>query len=378
MNEVKKARQQLDARNGIQPSKRKKAARKKPAPPKQNMSRGGERQDRPKPPASGASSVPQAQKKAARPAGGPAQPRPSVRAPQPGASGQAARRPSPAVDERTRAQQAIAAKRKRRRKKNYALYYIILFVFIIVAGVVLSLTVFFNIDTITVEGNSKYTSEEIVEKSGIRTGDNLFRIGTGQAVDQLVQSFVYVDKVEVNRSFPNAVSIVITEAVPVMSFSDNTGYSIVSGEGRILESGLTTPAEGTFVVNGVDLNSYKAGDFIQSDTGQGMSLLKTINGVCAELEIASVSRIDVNSVIDIRLYLDSRIRIDVGSITDLQYKLTFAKEVLEAQLGESDKGIIDVKQAGKAYFRPSENLEDYSSNTPNESNSSQSTPEPAQ
>ena len=89
-----------------------------------------------------------------------------------------------------------------------------------------------------------------------------------------------------------------------MSFSsDGKGNSIVSAAGRILDSNLSAPAENTFIVNGVDLEGYTTGDFIKSDTGQGMNLLTTINEVCAELELTGVTRVDINSVVDIRIYL---------------------------------------------------------------------------
>lgn len=353
MKEVKKARQQLDDRNGIQPSGRKKASKKKRPKQKQNTSaRQPLRQQ-----------VPQIRQPVA-----PTR-EPQYRAQQrPGGRQDSHRARIISADERARAQRAVAAKRKRRRKKNYILYYIILFVFIIVAGIVLSLTVFFNIDTIQVEGNSRYSAEEIIEKSGLRTGDNLFRISTGQAGEQLISSLVYVDQVAIDRQFPNALKITVTEAQPVMSFSsDGKGYSVVSAAGRILDSNLSAPAENTFVVNGVDLEGYTTGDFIQSDTGQGMSLLTTINEVCTELELTGVTRVDINSVVDIRIYLGDRLRIDVGSITELQYKLTFAKELVDTRLSETDMGIIDVKQVGTAYFRPSETLESASETQDNAS-----------
>lgn len=319
MNEVKKARQQLDARNGIQPAKPKKTPKKRRR--KQN-------------------NVKQA------PVG-----QASVRT-------QTRREPAQTsrTSERQRAQQAVTTKRKRRRKKNYTLYYIILFLFIVIAGIILSLTVFFNIEEIAVEGSSRYTAEEIQKQSGIQAGDNLFRISTGQASEQIIAGFGYIDAVEITRSFPNKLVITVTEAKPVMSFLSGGSYYLVSAAGRILDSGMAEPAENTFVVNGVDLSGYRNGQFIATDSGQEMETLQTINLVCSEMAFEGISRVDINSVVDIRLYIGDRIRIDVGSITDLDYKLTFAKEVMDERLEPTDKGVIDVKQSGTAYFRPMEDI----------------------
>lgn len=356
MNEVKKARQQLDARNGIQPAKPKKPPKKRTkdqAPKTENTSK--RRTQAP-------SRSPQpAQRTQKRPAPGPSRP-------------VSQKQRAPALDERQRAQQAVAAKRKRKRKKNHILYYLILFLFIVVAGIILSLTVFFNIEQIDVEGTSRYSSEEIVEKSGLKAGDNLFRISTGDAVDQIINSFEYIDKVEINRAFPNKLTIKITEAEPGMSFLYNGTYSLVSDEGRILEAGLAEPPEGTFIVSGISLEGYKAGDFISSDTSPEIEALHTINEICTEMEFGTLTRIDVNSIVDIRLYLNDQIRVDIGSITDLQYKLTFADSIISDRLASGDKGVIDVKQAGTAFYRPSENLSNSSSSGPEPSQSSE--PEP--
>lgn len=353
MNEVKKARQQLDARNGIQPAKTRKAPKKRPKKKRAKTENASAR----------CVQEPKRETNSGTHRGKPVQNRQR--------SAGTGKKASP-LDERQRAQQAVTARRRKKRKKNYILYYIILFLFIIVAGIILSLTVFFNIETIDVEGTSKYTAEEIVAKSGLQTGDNLFRISTGDASKRIISELEYIDNVEIRRSFPNKLTITVTEAKPVMSLSSGTNYYLVSDAGRILESGLSGPKENTFVVTGIDLNGYKNGDFISTDTSPEMETLHTINDICAEMDFTGLTRIDLNSIVDIRIYVNDRIRIDIGSVTDLKYKLTFAREIIDGQLDKEEKGIVDVKQAGTAYFRPSDELSDSSSSAPDSSQSASS------
>ncbi len=265
------------------------------------------------------------------------------------------------TQDRQRTRQAVTVKQKKRRKRNHTLYYMILALFIIVAGVILSLTVFFNIDAIEVEGSSRYTAEEIEAMSGLRLGDNLFRISTGDASDRIINAFAYVDQVEIKRSFPNKLIITVAEAEPVMSISGSGGYYLVSAAGRILDSGLSEPGENTFTVTGVDLQGYQNGEFIHSDSGQEIETLETINSVCTDLGLTNLTRIDLRSVVDIRIYVEDRFRIDIGSVGNLQYKLTFAKEVIDGRLDGDDQGVIDAKQSGSIYFRPEENLSNSSS-----------------
>ncbi len=353
MNEVKKARQQLDARNGIQPAKARKTPKKWP------------KKKRTKAENTSVRHVPEPKRETI----------PGTRGGNPVQNRQrsaGAGKRVPSLDERQRAQQTVSARRRKKRKKNYILYYIILFLFIIVAGIILSLTVFFNIETINVEGSSRYTAEEIIEKSGLQTGDNLFRISTGDASERIISGFEYIDNVKIRRSFPNKLTIAVTEAKPVMSLSSGTSYYLVSDAGRILESGLAGPKENTFVVTGVDLNGYKNGDFISTDTSPEMETLHTINDICEEMSLAGLTRVDLNSIVDIRLYINDRIRVDIGSVTDLKYKLTFAREIIDGRIDKGEMGIVDVKQVGTAYFRPSGDLSISSSSAPDSSQNASS------
>ena len=47
------------------------------------------------------------------------------------------------------------------------------------------------VDTINVQGNSRYTQEEIVAASGIEQGDNMFLINKFQVIDQMISQLTY-------------------------------------------------------------------------------------------------------------------------------------------------------------------------------------------
>ncbi len=375
MNEVKRARQQLDERNGLakpprkkkpRPDKPKKGTAKNTVPPRAGST--AKESGKPKP--GNASAGMRQRTQASGPARVPESARTSTR--QQSSAGrrsstqtqpQMRRQTKPAgqpLNERERLQRSVTAGHRRRRKKRYTLYYIILFLFVVIAGIVLSLTVFFNIDTITVEGSGRYSADEIIAASGLHTGDNLFRINTGRAEEQIVDALVFVDHAQISRSFPNSIVITVTDAQPVMSFSNGGLYSTVSEAGRILETGLAQPAENTFVVNGVEIPENTVGTFLSAGSGEGMDILNEINAAAENIGLDNITRVDINSVVDIRVFLDNRFRVDLGNISDLEYKLTFAKELAETRLGESETGIIDVQKTGTAYFRPASSLEDES------------------
>ena len=69
----------------------------------------------------------------------------------------------------------MAAKRRnRRRRRGRASFPLrLLSLIIVVAAIVAALTMFFRIDTIVVEGNERYTDEQIIEAAGVQKEQNL-------------------------------------------------------------------------------------------------------------------------------------------------------------------------------------------------------------
>ena len=79
-------------------------------------------------------------------------------------------------------------KKRRRRKQNLSLYYAAIFFLFSVVGIILSLTVFFNVKEVTVTGDSIYTNNDIILASGIQTGDNLVRLSSSKT-EKKISSF---------------------------------------------------------------------------------------------------------------------------------------------------------------------------------------------
>lgn len=72
-------------------------------------------------------------------------------------------------------------------------------------------TVFFQVETVAVTGNSRYSQEEIIKATGIQTGDNLFRMNKFQIAHQVLQDLPYVEEVTIRRSLPSTIVITVKE-----------------------------------------------------------------------------------------------------------------------------------------------------------------------
>lgn len=337
------------------------------------------------PPRSGQNQPPQAQ----RPKQSRRTPQGNHRAapPQNRPPGSARRRPpaqqravSPARMENPRTEniRQVQKRRRQKRKRNYTLHYILLFLFLSVTGVILSLTVFFNIETIEVQGSEIYTEEEILSYLEIREGDNLLRIDTGQAEEALLQGLTKADSVNVSRSFPNALRVTVTDGKPSAQLENAGKYYVISQSGRILSVGDAPETGSGILISGVDLTGAAEGEYVENvqqrlweeasalaeeqkepepEKPESVQNLKTFFAALKNAQYSRVTAVDLSDDLSLTLYWDNRIQILLGSFSELEYKLSFAKTLLTDEqyaeiIGPDAVGTLDVEStsSGVQFF----------------------------
>ena len=82
---------------------------------------------------------------------------------------------------------------RRRRRGRFSFLTKLLCILLIAGAVVAALTVFFKVQSITVSGNARYTSEEVVAASGIEIEDNLFLLNKYSAAQAIFEKLPYVE-----------------------------------------------------------------------------------------------------------------------------------------------------------------------------------------
>lgn len=268
--------------------------------------------------------------------------------------------------------QAVQQRRKRKRKRNYTLYYILLFFILTVAGIILSLTVFFNIRTIEVTGSDLYTTEDVLPILGAEKGDNLLRIKTSQLRDNVFANFLQADEVKVRRVFPSTLWVEVTDGVPEVQMESAGNYYSISGGGRVLKI-TSSPEKGNgIVLLGVDLADMKVGDFLadkKTDTtgteegkaaaeafSHQLQTVESLFSAMEEAQVTGITAVDVSDELKLTVYWENRVQVVLGSFSELSYKLRLCKAILEdpTRIASDARGVLDAETASSAgvFFRP--------------------------
>ncbi len=182
--------------------------------------------------------------------------------------------------------------RRKRKKKHYLLRFL-LFV-AVCAGVYLLITSgYFDVKQVVVEGNSYYTSEEVIAISGWKEGGNIFfSSGISQMEDNL-ESDPYFREVKITRKLPCTLEITVTERTQTAAFIYGDRYVIIDDEGIVLRRSEVAPE--LTLLTGLTISKMDMGEKVEAEESES---LKTTLEMLKAMEDGDIyfKRIEVSQV----------------------------------------------------------------------------------
>lgn len=244
----------------------------------------------------------------------------------------------------------------------------------VVMALMLAVSIFFKVDTITVTGAQKYTAWMVREASGIEEGDGLLTLSKARAAGKIQSALAYVDEVKISIKLPGTVNIEITElAVTYAVEAQDTTWWLITSDGRVVEQVDASTASGYTRLYGVladaprvgqqmtvveDLTQTEATDATEeTQPGDELVTLPTQTAVTnaqrfqaaltifqsleANGVIGQVASVNVESLSDIGLQYGQRFEVKLGDSENLAYKIDYMATAIN-QMAEYQSGILDV------------------------------------
>lgn len=235
-----------------------------------------------------------------------------------------------------------------------SLYYgTVLFIAAVIFAI-LSVTVFFNIETVAVNGSSQYTVEEIIEVSGIKGGDNMIRKNMGRAAEKITSELIYIETAEIKRKLPSTVEISVTPCTETACMQKDGGFFVVSGTGKILK--LTEDVqEGLLIFYGA--NPAEDMDLGMTFASEDENKTEVIYDLLSRRETDFVSQItsfDVTDRLNISCVYEDRINIELGVISEIDYKFRLAEEIVTTKISPDARGQLRMLENGGQFLSESD------------------------
>lgn len=212
-----------------------------------------------------------------------------------------------------------------------------------VAVVLLLLVVLFRVDTFEVEGNVRYSAEEVAEASGITVGDVLMGVNKTQTASRILAGLPYVETVTISKRLPGTVRFEVTECSAAGQARSHTGIIwLMTREGELLERLDEAPDSAYPEIVGTQLDVPISGDAaVFDDPLRGKTGLEILAAVCDAGLSDVVTKIDVEELSQVTVWYEDRLEVQLGDGSDIAYKLQYMVEAAK-KIGEADMGVLDL------------------------------------
>ena len=217
----------------------------------------------------------------------------------------------------------------------------------ICAVIIVALTLFFRVETIVVTGTERYTAEEVIQASGVETGDNLFLLNKPTVNQRIRDALPYVERVKrINRKLPDTLLIEVEECgTPLAVVQDGSAW-LVSPLGKIVEQLPAGQAEGYAVIDGCQLLTPTVGTKIALATeynAKKESLLDLLAALEEAEMLDQVEAIHLEDASTLTMEYGGRFLVEMPYRADYQRKLQTRRLAVE-KLETNQTGTIQLLQ----------------------------------
>ncbi|MBQ7605521.1 MAG: FtsQ-type POTRA domain-containing protein [Firmicutes bacterium] len=192
----------------------------------------------------------------------------------------------------------LKKKKKKRRKKHYFLR-LLVFIAVVVGIICLMTSSLFDVQKIEVEGNSYFTAEQVIARSGITQGVNIFFSIDKRGAKKGLMEDPYIKNVTVERKLPSTVVILVEERQETAAVPYTDKYIIVDGEGLILRTSEVEPK--IPILMGLTIKEMEPGKPLEVEEN---SVLNDTLGMVSIMQQSEVyfKKIDISKVM-VRAYV---------------------------------------------------------------------------
>lgn len=200
----------------------------------------------------------------------------------------------------------------------------------------------FGVSEVVVEGNNKLLAEDVINLSGIKLGQNIFRINTKKTA-QKIEELPYVDDAEIVRKFPTIVKIVLDESTEDIIIDTPTEFIVATIDGKVLYKTDNVTEVPVPIVKGIEVKTAEVAQQIESEDEESAKRdISYVNCFFGSDYWSEIDVIDVTDESNFMMIMRSGLRVTFGPIDTI--------ESLERKIKMLDAIIPQVKPTERSYL----------------------------
>ncbi len=259
----------------------------------------------------------------------------------------------PVYRTREERQQALNKKRKHNKLLRRIILCAALVIGIIAVVIVLSLTVLFKINTITIKGNETYSKKEITAVLPIAKNDNLFVSDLEAAEEKLEENLPYIYDAAISRKFPSTIIVTITETPTVYGIANGEdSFTLFDDRFKVLDTKAAGMPENGILIQQAEIAAAPLGKTLELTDEKMLENLKQLTDAVKRLKLENITALYSLDINNNYMVYDNRITYKLGTLENLDNKIYSALTATE-RLNESNpqaEGTMTVTNDKQIYF----------------------------
>jgi|GEM_PF-1627121 len=264
------------------------------------------------------------------------------------------------------ARMANGRRHRKRKKRRTSFFYALLVLVVMGLALIMIFSTLFKVDSVVVEGNTRYDQGKIIALSNILLGDNLFNIDTKAAEKNIENDFSYIEDVNISTRLFGTVVIEVVETKIAMAIEYEGQNILLSDKMKVLQVVSEVLAPDIPIVVGISLVNPQEGNTAAvsaEDLDKAEILLELIKALDRH-EIEHINRIDISNALNIVIEYDNRVVITFGTRSRMEQKVKNMQTIINGYVEPNFIGVVDVsflesETRAKSFLKPLSSLDEY-------------------
>lgn len=186
---------------------------------------------------------------------------------------------------------------------------------------------FLAVQNIVIEGDTRYSDEQIIEASGLYVGQSLLGVNKVTAHDNLLEQLPYLNSVTISNTQFSTLRIRLTETTVMAAVQVKDGWMIVGDNNQALEH-ITEgePPEGILRIGGATLLDHQVGSPLLDE--RSLRITRLLEASISQYELEGVTGVDMTEKTRISLTLNGRLQVLLGNDTAIPAQITMLVDTL--------------------------------------------------
>lgn len=243
----------------------------------------------------------------------------------------------------------INKKKNVKTRRNIAAF-LGLLIFCVIIFSIVTFSNLFKIRKITVINNSKLNAEEIIQSSGLKIGNKLFRPSSGK-IKSKVQENAYIEHAKITKKINGEIIIDVQERIPAYMLQLEDGYGYINNQGYILE--VSQIAMNLPIIKGYETQNISSGKRLDIGDLEKIDIVNQIIETAKSHKINNIiTTIDITNKNNFLLEIPSESKtVEFGDGTNINIKILWIIDLINRNKGIPGSIIVNVQNIKKVYFR---------------------------